>query len=79
MVEGTLKGVYGKQQFPVAKLAIQVKDASAKYADLPYGIDKLTANFEACVDLMRQHSLVPESQNIPLQGCAYRCVGRWAG
>lgn len=53
MVEGTLKGVYGKQQFPVAKLAIQVKDASAKYADLPYGIDKLTANFEACVDLMR--------------------------
>lgn len=53
MVDGTLKGVYGNKQFPVAKLIIKVKEASAKYAALPYGIDNLTADFEACVDLMR--------------------------
>lgn len=53
VVEGTLKGIYGDKKIPAASLKIQVKEASAKYADLPYGIDNLTADFEAYVDLMR--------------------------
>lgn len=53
-VEGTLKGIYGEKKIPVASLKIQIKDASAKYADLPYGIDNLVADFEAYIDLMRQ-------------------------
>lgn len=52
-IQGTLKGIYGNEKIPAMSLKIQIKDASAKYDDLPYGIDDLRADFEAYVDLMR--------------------------
>lgn len=53
-VAGTLKGFYGREQLPAATLKITVKDASAKYARMPYGIDHFEADFYAYVDLMRR-------------------------
>lgn len=50
---GTLKGMYGKQKMPLATLDIKIKDAFARYAGLPYGIDKVNADFSARIDLMR--------------------------
>ena len=52
-VKGTLKGLYGENKIPAASLKIQIKDASAKYAGLAYGIDHLSADFDAYIDLMR--------------------------
>ena len=51
--KGKLKGTYGKQKLPLATLDIKIKDASARYAGLPYGIDKLDADFFGQIDLMR--------------------------
>lgn len=53
-VNGTLKGLYGKGKMPVITLNVQVKDAAAQYAGMPYGIDTLEADFSGQVDLMRQ-------------------------
>ena len=58
-VEGTLKGHYGKQQMPEATLHMSINQASAKYADLPYGIDDLTAEFSGYVDFMRHKPRMP--------------------
>lgn len=52
-VSGTVKGVYGDKKLPAVSLKIEVKDASAQYAGLPYGIDLFNADFDAYVDLMR--------------------------
>ena len=52
-VAGTLKGLYGKNQMPVSTLKVTIKDASAKYDRMPYGIDNFEADFYAYVDLMR--------------------------
>ena len=53
-VNGNLKGLYGKGKMPLATLKIEINDASAQYAQLPYGIDELKANFFGQIDLMRQ-------------------------
>lgn len=52
-VSGTVKGEYGNEKLPAISLKINVKEASAQYKGLPYGIDTLTADFDAYVDLMR--------------------------
>lgn len=52
-VNGTVKGIYGEKRLPAVSLKIGIKDASAQYAGLPYGIDRITADFDAYVDLMR--------------------------
>lgn len=52
-VGGTVKGVYGDKQLPAISLKIQIKEASAQYKGLPYGIDAFTTDFDAYVDLMR--------------------------
>lgn len=53
LVKGEVKGLYGGKHLPSVSLKVEVKDASAKYAGLPYGVDHFSANFEAYVDLMR--------------------------
>ena len=53
-VSGTVKGIYGDKKLPAVSLKIGIKDATAQYAGLPYGIDRLTADFDAYVDLMRK-------------------------
>lgn len=54
ILEGTLKGLYGKGHMPEATLKVNINKASAQYAGLPYGVDELTAEFNGYVDLMRQ-------------------------
>lgn len=52
-VSGRLRGVYGDKKLPAVSLKIGIKEASAQYKGLPYGIDEVTADFDAYVDLMR--------------------------
>lgn len=53
-VKGTLKGLHGREKMPVGTLDIKIDNASFKYGRMPYGVDKLEADFSAQVDLMRQ-------------------------
>lgn len=53
-VKGTLRGQYGHGKMPKATLTVQIKQASAKYARMPYGVDDITADFYSEVDLMRR-------------------------
>lgn len=53
IVNGEVKGVYGKNLLPAASLSIEIKDASAQYADLPYGVDHFSVSFDTYIDLMR--------------------------
>ena len=55
-VNGTLKGLYGKGKMPLATLQVGIKEASAQYKGMPYGIDEITADFFGQVDLMKQDS-----------------------
>ena len=52
-VSGRMRGVYGDKKLPAVSLKIGIKEASAQYKGLPYGIDEVTADFDAYVDLMR--------------------------
>lgn len=51
-VSGRMRGVYGDKKLPAVSLKIGIKEASAQYKGLPYGIDEVTADFDAYVDLM---------------------------
>lgn len=52
-VSGRVRGVYGDKKLPAVSFKIGIKEASAQYKGLPYGIDEVTADFDAYVDLMR--------------------------
>lgn len=52
-VSGRVRGVYGDKKLPAVSLKIGIKEASAQYKGLPYGIDEVRADFDAYVDLMR--------------------------
>ena len=56
LVQGTLKGLYGKKQMPLITLQVGIKEASAHYKNMPYGVDEITADFFGQVDLMKQDS-----------------------
>lgn len=68
MMRGTVKGWYGKKQVPAVTLDVRIKDASAKYDKLPYGIDHLSADFQAFVDLMRQKPSYADLKIFRFQG-----------
>ncbi len=51
---GRLTGLYGKGKMPEASLKIRIKNGSAHYAGMPYGIDTLTADFDAFVDMSKR-------------------------
>lgn len=53
-VNGTLKGLYGKKQMPLATLKVDINQASAQYKGMPYGIDEISADFFGQVDLMKK-------------------------
>lgn len=53
-VSGMVKGEYGDKKLPAFSLKINVREASAQYKGLPYGIDEFEADFDAYVDLMRR-------------------------
>lgn len=54
IVNGTLKGLYGKRRMPLATLTVNINQASAHYKGMPYGIDEITADFFGQVDLMKK-------------------------
>ena len=53
-VDGEVKGLYGNGNTPQATLNVSIKEASAAYAGMPYGIDKIDVDFKAYVDLMKK-------------------------
>ena len=65
---GTLKGLYGKRQMPVATLDLKVKEAAVKYAGSPYGVDRLDADAYVYVDLMRQTPSYVDLKKFVFQG-----------
>ena len=67
-LEGTLKGLYGKKQMPLATLKVQINEASAKYDRLPYGIDNFTADFYGELDLMRRQPSFADLKIFHFQG-----------
>lgn len=68
LLEGDVKGLYGKEQIPIVTLKAQIKDASAQYRELPYGIDNLTADFYGMVDLTRKTSSFADLKIFRFQG-----------
>lgn len=67
-IEGTVQGAYGKQKLPMVTLCLQIEEASAQYKGLPYGIDHLSADFDAQVDLMRQQESFLDLKIFKLEG-----------
>lgn len=65
---GEVKGLYGENHLPVVSLKIEIKDASAQYAGLPYGVDRFSASLDASVDLMRTQSSYVNLQLFRFQG-----------
>lgn len=53
-ISGAVKGPYGRQALPLATLDAEIKDASARYAGMPYGVDALDARLVGQVDPMRR-------------------------
>ena len=52
-IDGTLKGWYGRHRFPLATLSVKIDKASARYKDLPYGVDEVSVSFFGQVDLSK--------------------------
>ncbi len=68
ILNGTLRGLYGKELMPKATLKVQINEASAKYDRLPYGIDNFTADFYGELDLMRKQPSFADLKIFHFQG-----------
>lgn len=68
MLEGTVRGSYGNGLMPTVSLCLKIDDASAHYEGLPYGIDSLTADFDAFVDLAREQESYLDLKIFKLRG-----------
>lgn len=68
ILNGTIRGLYGKKLMPKATLKVQINEASAKYDRLPYGIDNFTADFYGELDLMRQQPSFADLKIFHFQG-----------
>ena len=68
MLEGTVRGSYGNGLMPAVSLCLKIDDASAHYEGLPYGIDSLTADFDAFVDLAREQESYLDLKIFKLRG-----------
>lgn len=68
VLEGTVEGGYGKDVLPAVTLCLKINDASARYEGLPYGIDHLSADFDAFIDLMKKNDSYADLKIFKLQG-----------
>ena len=68
MLEGAVTGPYGRDLMPAVSLCLKIDDATAHYSGLPYGIDHLSADFDAFVDLMREQESYLDLKIFKLQG-----------
>lgn len=53
-MEGKIAGEYGRDLIPALSVCIRIEDASAQYEGLPYGIERLSADFDAYVDMTKR-------------------------
>ncbi len=53
LLEGSLKGLYGAKHMPKVSLMAKIKNASAHYKDMPYGIDDMELDLNSYIDFMR--------------------------
>ena len=68
MLEGGVRGYYGSGLLPEVSFCLKIEEASARYEGLPYGIDRLNADFDAFVDLMREKDSYLDLKIFQLQG-----------
>lgn len=68
LVEGTLKGLYGKHKMPLTTIKIQMNNVTAKYDRLPYGVENFKADFYGQIDLMRQHPSYADLKILQFKG-----------
>ncbi len=55
-IEGSLKGVYGKEVMPVLDLIADIDHGKIQYKGMPYGIDRLDLNLRTHIDLQQKDS-----------------------
>lgn len=68
MLEGRISGGYGKNILPTVTLCLKIDNASARYEGLPYGIERLSADFDAFIDLMREQESFMDLKIFQLKG-----------
>ncbi len=68
VLEGGISGAYGNGQLPAVSLCLKIEEATARYEGLPYGIDRLNADFDAFVDLMRERESYLDLKIFQLEG-----------
>ena len=68
VLEGGISGTYGSGILPTVSLCLRIEDAAAQYEGLPYGIDRLNADFDAFVDLMQEQESFLDLKIFQLQG-----------
>ncbi len=66
--EGRIDGVYGPGQFPELTGRLHVKNASARYGGMPWGIDCLTTDVAFFVDLMKRRDSYAEVEQFHFEG-----------
>lgn len=68
MLNGSVDGFYGNGFLPQVSVCLKIEEAKAKYDGLPYGIDRLNADFDAFVDLMREQESYMDLKIFQLEG-----------
>ena len=68
VLEGSIDGAYGNGLLPAVSLCMKIENATARYEGFPYGIDRLNADFDAFVDLMREKDSFLDLKIFQLQG-----------
>ena len=56
LLTARLAGTYGPESQPELWTRLKIDDASARYGDMKWGIDRVTADLDAYVDLMRKQT-----------------------
>lgn len=50
-LNGTMKGLYGKESMPVLNVAAKIENGNVHYKGMPYGVDRLDLDLNSCIDL----------------------------
>ena len=66
--KGTLKGIYGKDRVPVLEARFRVRDGAAKYAGMPYALEKLDVDMEGLIDLQKEQASYVKLNRLRVKG-----------
>lgn len=67
-IGGTIRGHYGHRSMPLVTLHAEIEEASAQYAGMPYGIDRLDARLTGQMDFMRREPSYCDLEIFRFQG-----------